>query len=855
MLFNEIYRKSTDTREFWNELNVNYDNINEKLEAKKKEDINLLLNKLTLESLKDIAVILEIKDEEAKKSEYIKSIMKICSEDILLINQFAKRKKRSINEFYNYWVIQNEDSYTSSLIAKLLHIYNSNKCDLFQIATLEEWNLKGSGYELEATNKVKSWESLEHIITNNEARLEFVNCLFKESDETRLYKVRSYCKNSSNSVILMLYKLTNDLPKVDFDKSKRFKDVEKILIKINTSNDSIHIKCKNKKDMFYIKSYFENKVKVKFEISEGEAFSDYDEQLFKENFFTTDRMYLPKLKDFQIDKIIFSESLLSKSPEFTISLPKRNIWPSVVDATCKNLVSIDSLSALKYINLNFKNISRPVRSYILEDGSIIFRLLDSGLDENTKKDIFKRFEIFFGIPLNKKIIDKLDKGIAHSIDFILRVNSEDKLNEYSRSSFEQLCKDKIIESKNITKYLCSNENCGEEIEVNIKDFDTCEICGNDTYIEEKVSEIVILEKNVHNAVLNLISLGLDIDFKNIKLAQHTINNKKLNMLIFSYKSKNYQVLILNNTLSKKTIKELEKRVIPTIILYYGVEKSIAQEMTPSTMEGIQFGDLYINKDNKEQIRDIFKKIIESLDNRVHYHIVSGATTANDNLKRIIVDGNKDNEAYTYNDLEDDAYAILKDMFFNSDKWGRETIGYPVPEGIFAMSYKTTDNDGNERRYAFSYDCKLTAKDKGYDLGKAEQRKAEDYVQELNKLQQIKAYCSNSCISAHIFIGNKFKDTQIEGMKNHFNNKIPNTCHTVPMFIEIENLLKLHDWYRLNYENIKCNVNPFYEELFNAMTNDSNIITSEILDDIFENISEYFPKRELNTTKIKSILTK
>lgn len=855
MLFNEIYINSDNTREFWNELNVNYDHINEKTRDKKDEDTNLLLKKLPIESLKDIADIYGVKDEKSNKTEYIKSIMLKCDENLLLIEQFMKRKKKSINEFYNYWIKETEDSYISSSIAKLLHIYKTSKCDLFQIMTLEEWNLKGSGYELESTGKIKSWEILDTIIDSNEARIEFVDYLFEVSDQDRLYKVRSYCKCNSNSVVLMLYKLANDLPKVDFDQSKRFKEVEKILIKINTSNNSMHIKCKNKKDMIYIKSYFENKLKISFEISEGEIFSNYDEKIFKENFFTTERMYLPKLRDFQIDKIIFSESLLSKSPEFAISLPKRNIWPAVVDAVCKNLVNIDSLSVIKYINLNFNNISRSVRSYMLDDDSVIFRLLDSGLDESAKKSISERFEMFFGIPLNKRIIDKLDKGMAHSIDFILRINSKDKVNEYSRKSFEQLCNDKIIESKNIVKYLCSNENCRHEIEGNIKDFHTCKTCGDDKYIEEKISEIFILEKNLHKAVLNLISLGLDIKTDSIKLVHPTINNKKLNMLMFNYKSKDYQVIIVNNTLSKKTIKELEKRIIPTIILYYGVERSVSQEMTPGTMEGIQFGELYINKDNKEQLKDLFEKTIESLDNRVHYQIVSGATTANDNLKRIIIDGNKEDEVYSYNDLEDDAYAILKDIFMNSDKWGRENIGYPVPEGIFAMSYKTTDNDENERRHAFSYDCKLTAKDQGYDLGKSEQRKAEDYVEELNKLKQIRAYCSNNCISAHIFIGNRFKATQIEGMKKHFNNKLADTCNTIPMFIEIKNLLKLHDWYRLNYENIKHNVNPFYEELFDAMTNDSNIITEEILDEIFENISEYFSKKELNTTKIKAILTK
>lgn len=74
-----------------------------------------------------------------------------------------------------------------------------------------------------------------------------------------------------------------------------------------------------------------------------------------------------------------------------------------------------------------------------------------------------------------------------------------------------------------------------------------------------------------------------------------------------------------------------------------------------------------------------------------------------------------------------------------------------------------------------------------------------------------------------------------------------------MFIEIDNLLKLHDWYRLNYQDIKINMNQFYEELYKVMINRSNIIDEEKLNKFFKTMSVYFNRVKLDIDSIKEDL--
>lgn len=848
-MFNNLYSKSKDKEDIWNELEINCGSLTENNILSKGKDIEYIISKLEKEEISELAHLINNKKELEKETDCKDFLIQQDAKDIIFINAFVKRKKQAIDEFYSHKYNDADETYISGPLVKSYHIYTDKHEDLFQIKTLYEWNSKGTGFELKSNEKIKNWSIIDNILKDEKFEKEFTDYLYEKSKDNKKYKIAAYCQIDEKNIIFMIYKLHRDSQQVDFDKSKRVKDIEKILFKIEKDKELIHIKSKFKIDMLHIKSYFEDKLKCEFEMFEDEIYTEYDAENFKNTFCSLEIKNNPKLVNFQIDKIVFSESLLDKSPEIALSLPKKDIWPAVVSAVNSNIICIESLSSIKSLNINYNDSSRNIRSFSTEDGSVVFKLDDKSLDNNIKQEISDRFNTYFGIPLNRKINDKLNRGKANMVDLILRVKDKEKIEKSNYSLLENLVMDKLVEYKNKIKYRCNNTDCNKEIESPIEEFKKCTVCGNDSYYKSDESETIINEKLIIKLISTIIRFGLNLT--EIKESNIKIKNKKIKLHRFEYNNNRYQIFITDTVINKNIFKEIEKQLIPTIIIYYGVDNSNIKSMTPNTMEGIQFGILYVNKDDKTLINKYLVDVIESLDKRKQNHISSAATYANDNLRMILNKKPEDiNGKYTDDDLENDVAAMLKDIFYNSAKWGKEDIGEAIPEGVVAMHYiQSEGTEGIEKNYVFSYDCKMTEQNKGYDLGKNEKRKAQDYVNKINRTPQIKSYCSAKQLSAHLFIGNQFKSKQIEAMTKSFINDLPKTCTTKPMFIEVKILLKLHDWYRKNYEDLKLNMNQFYEYLYIAFTNDDNIMTDDVLDELFDNVKAYF-KLKLDTEKLK-----
>lgn len=853
-MFNNIYAQSDDTEGFWNELEVNYGSISENHNLASGSDIRYIISKLNEKEADELACLINNKeslDADIDSKEYL---IKQDINDIIFINAFVKRKKQSIDEFYQYKYNNADNIFLSSPLVETYHIYCDNREDLFQIKTLYEWNSKGTGYELKSDKKLSDWSSVDNLLTTEESEDEFTEYLYDKSKDNKKYKIVAYCRMDENNIIFMLYKLHKDSQQPDFDRSKRVKDIEKILFKIGKDNGTIHIKSKSNIDMLNIKKYFEEKLKCDFQILEEDVFNDYKEEEFKGIFSSLDIKKNPLLSKFQIDKIVFSESLLDKSPEMTLSLNKKDIWPAVVSAVNSHVISIESLSTIRTLNINYNNISRNIRSFRTEDGSIIFKLDDKALDKAVKEEIYNKFYLYFGIPLNRKINDKLNGGQANAVDLILRVSDKEKVSDINKSILESLEKNKIIECKKKKKYICSNEGCCEEISIPIEEFTKCPVCGEDSYTEREECETNIDKKEIIKIIKNIVKDGLKID--EVKESKIKIKNKELYFYRFEYNKIRYQIFITNSIINKNILKEIEKQLIPTIIIYYGIDNDSIKSILPNTMEAIQFGILYVNKDNSELVNKYLTDIINNLNHRRQVHVVSAATYANENLRTILnKEPNEIEGKYTDKDLENDTAAILKDLFYNSSKWGHENTGEAIPEGVIAIQYVEVDGvEFKEKKYAFSYDCKLTKKNEGYDLSKSEQRKARDYVTDINKTPQIKSFCSNKQLSGHLFIGNRFKESQIENMIKDFYEELPGTYTTKPVFIEIDSLLALHDWYRKNFENIKLNMSQFYEYLYKVLTNDNNRVTKKELEELYENVEAFF-KSNLDIDKIKTNITK
>lgn len=299
-------------------------------------------------------------------------------------------------------------------------------------------------------------------------------------------------------------------------------------------------------------------------------------------------------------------------------------------------------------------------------------------------------------------------------------------------------------------------------------------------------------------------------------------------------------------------------MIPTIIIYYGIDNEQAKLMTPNSIEMIQFAKLYANKDDVDVQGKILKDIFRRLEKMLHYQIVNAAMLANEDLEKVNDIPSKIGKGYSETDFEDDIYALLKDIIFNSEKWGASDIGKPLPEG--ALTFQYSENSGSkeyENRVAFTFDCKLTNKDDGYDLGRSEQRKAMEYVNKFNRTNEIHRYCNNNKeLSSHLFISNKFKEIQLENMIKYFEENIDSGNTTKPVFIDFKGLVEFHSWYRTNYESIQKKRNDFYRELKNVLTTVRKVITFEDFQDLIDYLEDCFgDDKKINLKRVKERVIK
>ncbi|GEM_PF-4276297 len=846
MIFNDIFDKELqeiEWKRYWEELGVNFSKINENTDYNK--NVRSKIESLCEPDLIFLSEFLNINYDE----NFIKNVLENDEVvNLLYIDNFLKRKKKAVDELYNSIFIETEQyREEASSIVKLLQLFLDNKIRLFEVYALNEWISKGTGIEYIANSKLTQ-KQMDKFTKGAELK-KFCEFMEETPQTGTSYKVRMACKYS-NKQIFVIYKLKNDTQMTDFDEAKRVKNIDKILFEIDVKNGCLHIKFRNYSERIQIKKYFQQFFNVDFNEAQTEIFEDYDVDNFKSNFTKLDGSSKDVTTNFYVTRIIFINSLLDKSPELTFDAHKRDVWPAIVHAFNMKIIDIDSIDSIKSMTVNVNSRFRTIRTVSLKDGNIMFKLDDKGLKDYERENIEKKFKEKFHIPLNTRVKNKLEKGVIEQIDSILRSTNTDEIKEDLREIVDNLVAEKIVKVNKIKNIVCDNNSCGHVEEYTDGAIEKCSECFTDEITIQEYSKLEIDNKVVERYIKLCLGKAIDIENTNIEKSNKF---KGYTCLRFLYNEKEHNVIITDKILSKKSMKSIEKKLIPTIIIYYGIDNEQAKLMTPNSIEMLQFAKLYANKDNMEIQSNILKDAFKRLEKMLHYQIVNAAMLSNEDLEYINGEPSKIGKGYSATDFEDDIYALLKDIIFNSEKWGASDIGKPLPEGVLTFQY--VENNGAkevENRVAFTFDCKLTSKDDGYDLDRGEQRKAIEYVNKFNKTNEIQRYCNNNKeLSSHLFISNKFKNNQIENVCKYFKDNISEGNTTKPVFIDFRGTLEFHSWYRTNYELIQKNRNCFYKELHGVLTTSEKIITYQDFKLLVEELEESFDDgKKINLRRMK-----
>ena len=765
-----------------------------------------------------------------------------------------KRKKVYIDEYYNQLCCAKLTSYINAgSLVKLLHMYQMNHIHLIEVTALAEWKLKATGEEYYIK---EAKEDIAKHILEVLSQEKFCKYLKEHSKNKNDYKITMHCTNGTQNIFL-IYKMKNDTQFVSFDEAKRIKSIDQVLMMIDNVSNILHIKGGVRQEIENIKDYMEIEYGCELEKCNQQIVDNYDVLKFKRAFQRLDVLNQEGLENFYISKIAFNKCLLNKTPELVIGDGKKDIWPAVVNANEMRVIDINSLDSVKAINICMENTKRGIKVIRMEDDSIIFKLDDKALGQWTIDRINKKFSTIFGIPLNTRLKNKLEAGIADEIDIILRTDEDTKIAVQSRGLFDDLVKDKIIALEKFKKAYCENEECNFENEVSEETVDQCPFCEGVDIRYEEVSRIKVDRKQIKDFILEQIAKVLKLQREDFIVTKEARLETEAMMYRFLYEQKEYKVVIIDKIISKSKIKILEKQLIPTIIIYCGIDKHLGELMTPESIPSLQFGMLYANREDEQKQYSLITRTIKELNDSINYHIVSAAKAANQSLKEVLEGKIKlDKKVYRPNDFEDDVYAILKHLIFTSEKWGATETGKALPEGVLAFEYTAQDRTGYSEKRAFSYDCKINYDGEGYSLNSSEKRKAMEYVNHINEVREIRLYCSDKELSAHLFIGNKFKLNQLGQLKEYFTDNIQGKCNTKAVFIEIHGLVRMYDWFRKNYEDIQKNRDIFYELLHDILTIDSEQIQDKHWNGLIDEMEACFRHTvSMDTSRVKTALLK
>lgn len=829
--------------DYWRELRTPYDYITELANS----DIDLnnrltsLLNKLSKPNLEEVCKMYQIDSSETINKTNTISKFNVLSKnqkkEILLFIEFSSRKKKAIEKVFDF----KKNELLNHPISKLKSLFEENPIHLIEILTYYLWNERGSGEKYELKNI--SFSDVKKLI--NEYTEKFTKILGEKSLDKSYFKIHSYSILKENELILHIYKQVNDSPKPDFDKAIRNKEVVSLFIKFDFKTKLIEIKGANKNEKKCIIEAVESIFNKSFFRIKSELFKTYNPSKIEKAFTEGDYIDSNINENFLVSKISFKNSTLIRSPKLTFQLENETIWPSIKDAKEKGIVKMKSIKDIEFLVAKCGAHEKKVRSTLLNNGNIIFTFDDSRMDDLEKEIFCEQFKCSFGVPLFQEILNShFQEGQIDKVDYVMSLSSTNALSNDEKIQIELLLENKIMSKK--TLYTCICKNCGKINES--QDYFENELelecsCGSDDY-NKKSNDII---ENDFKQILKIVKQKLNSQFESKGFSYKGSSKIKINdvefkgiSLLNETSNELLQVIITDKTLHPKFLNRLSTMMIPTIIVTVGIAENLLINMRKQGIIPLNFGRVYLSKDTDLEI--IFKDIFKIISIESKSMITNAADNAYQSLKNIICLPSEAPKDYDDKIFEDDVYAILKEIVPNSQKWGKEKSGQAYPEGLFAVSTKNTNNEKITRVY--SYDCKFTRQDEGYDLGRSENRKAHEYAKNLNDNAYITRFSDTQSLSAHIFITNAAKESQMEKMRDYFYKNLSKKNDTICIFIDVSSLLFLFENYRNNFEHLQANRNLFYEQLV-------GLLSREHIKE--ETVSKYFNKALDDDLKENAIL--
>ena len=752
----------SSSSEFWNDLGVFEDGLQAKTPAdqlvKEAKDQLASLGSGTLRMLCERSGMTYQADGSA--IDLVENLLNESDSSTLVqLREFMRRRAEEISEVFEQTFSERERSRFETDMeelgkrkdeglrpfSRLILLYRNSPETLKEILFLQFWRSASSYAEFQSNEQMPTPKAIVKAIEARRVALEKAMTAALSGREARIYGLRTL---ADGTVVVVLHR--EYVPTIKRDFRQNFNvhyGCGLIIFGFHEDRRRLQIKTGHSRLIDAIEKFVAECFSATLRPLENDVFSDYEPKVLEQQLLGH---YDPEA-GVEVVAANFRRSALPTRCPLTIS--SASVTTSLKEPLQELLdtkgVQIRSLDDLDSMVVTYEGKRSGDYRRFHRGGAVIFRFDDSGWGNDLREQFEEKFQLAFGIPVNKLIDpERLKMGGVRVIAYLMNVHEEREVQPYQRKRFKSLIEAKILERDRQPAKACTNPLCrARNVVILQKELENCKACDKPL---EAASIHVIVRSNteIMQFVNRVVTAATSWRIGKVRAFEGT----GYYPLQRPDDPESTEIcLLLRDRLPSSAREKFQRSSLPILV----IEPHTDDRYVYLDADGIgrmSFAYLFAsqeNDDEKKQCEKLVRTLVASLLRHQQEWITRAARQSYSHL----VAGTSGDKGYVY---ETDIFNVLRFVLPYSYQLGREGKGEPdgfvcVPE----YEHGTEDVPA----WNWSYDTKHSDKAKGYDLSSGEQRKIVDYVDKFRvKLHFEK---KDRKLRAHVLISNNLSDAMMK----------------------------------------------------------------------------------------------
>jgi hypothetical protein len=782
-----------EEKKYWESLGVSFRKYKEQWQSNYKYALNRYLKKFEPMEVQDIVTLFELHDS-SELEDIDKGLTIFCA------FEFCRGKKKFIKEYFSkfneaFGTIEKENQYLA-----ILKLYKKHPESLKNILIYYYWRLTKTAKVFSPDVKIE----IDHINKLKKKINSITSYLSKHN--LRKYRFVPFGILEEETIfIFQIDRQTGDKIKRNIEGVIRDKSVSEFFLELDIEKQNLKIKGK----LELSESIISNLI-ISIERALNLKLIEYDEIIEEERYSYAkfkEALKTPLIateNEIKVTNLTFNRTKLPNAIPLELSRTSKRID---IKASINQLIENDfvSLTDIHYIDsfyIEYENKQRKITVIELEEtGEILLKLNDSGLSDDDKSILKEKFLNQFGLPVDIPINPKeITKNFDKRIEYLLNPHHMlDPPRPIQIEDLRILNKKGLIRTRRLQRVRCSGCGFG-----NIEPIETknCPECEEELRKIDDVIQVYPDKNGIKKYIIQLFTNeGLEIVNKN---AIRKFSKKPINLIGIRYEGRKIFFYIAYKGVNRKLLQYFQRASTPFFIIHIG-HSTCRDLIDENLFSQVRLSEL-INFEVEGTLDNFFSQKLEEQLTYSSSQINRSAIKSAKIIKGFLIG----EEEYSYDNLEDDTFNILKEIFQNSEKWGKEFIGVPAPEGISGFTFKDGDKFFN---ISFSWDCKFTETD-SYNINNMnEVRKARDYIKKAIHSPSLKSFSKK--LNAYFIISNDIKFDDFQKYSEKVLKVREKSKPTINLF-DLDAIYELHRLYHKYNEDVMNRENIFLKHLFNTI---------------------------------------